>query len=144
MYRFAPLVIGASLVVAALAPPALAQSGGGLHVFFPYDCTQNVYKPRSITVACADANFRLTKVKWSSYGATTASGTARARIDTCDPNCVSGTFQTYPARVSLSQVKQCGDVPQFTRLAVTFTATRPTGYTRVETQTFKCANAPTR
>jgi hypothetical protein len=143
MERFVSLAIGAALAVGALASSAFAQSGGGLHVFFPNDCQQNVYKPRSITVACADANFRLTQIKWTSYGATSASGTARARIDTCDPNCVSGTFRTYPAKVSLSKVKQCGDVPQFTRLAVTFTGTRPKGFTRVETQTFPCADPPT-
>jgi hypothetical protein len=136
-------LVAAVLAAAALVPPAVAQSGGSLHVFFPNDCEQNVYKPRSITVACADSNFRLTKVRWSSYGATTAKGSATARIDTCNPNCVSGTFHSYPVSVGLSKVKQCGDVPQFTRLAVTFTATRPKGYSRVETQTFQCAEAPT-
>ena len=136
------LMLAGVLVAAVLVPPAIAQSGG-VHVFFPNDCQQNVYKPRSITVTCADSNFRVTKIRWSSYGATKAKGSGTARIDTCDPNCVSGTFHSYPATVALSKVKQCGDVPQFTRLAVTFTGTRPKGYSRVETQTFKCAEAPT-
>lgn len=141
MKRSIPIVVG--VLAAAVFVPSAVAGGSGLHVFFPNDCQQNVYKPRSITVACAGANFRLTKVRWSSYGATTAKGSATARIDTCDPNCVSGTFHTYSVSVSLSKVKQCGDVPQFTRLAVTFTGTRPKGYSRVETQTFQCADPPT-
>ena len=33
--------------------------------------------------------------------------------------------------------------PQSTRLAVSFTRTRPRGYSRLEKQTFACADAPT-
>jgi hypothetical protein len=137
-----PLSIVVLAALACLPWAGSVGAQGGVHVFFPNDCQQNVHQPRSITVTCADANFRLTKIKWSSYGATSAKGTATARIDTCDPNCVSGTFKTYAVSVRLSRVKQCGDVPQFGRLTVTFNGSPPEGFDKTETQSFMCADAP--
>ena len=96
----------------------------------------------SLPIACTLNATELAAVR-DAYRTAASHYRATARIDTCDPNCVSGTFHSYPVTVALSKVKQCGDVPQFTRLAVTFTRTRPKGYSRVETQTFKCAEAPT-
>ena len=135
-----------SVVVMCLASLPLTASAGaqdGVRVFFPVDCEHNVFKPRSITVTCADANFRLTNVRWTSYTASSARGRATARIDTCEPDCVSGTFRTYRVTVTLTRARQCGDVPQFTRLAVIFQGSPPQGFERAERQRFGCADAPT-
>jgi hypothetical protein len=141
MTRLLLMVVAAC--VACVAVPGSAGGQSGVRVFFPVDCVHNVYRPQSITVACADENFRVTKIDWRSYGQSSASGSGRARIDTCQPDCVSGTFQTYRVRVQLTRVRQCGDVPQFTRLSVTFNAAPPSGFSRTETQRFQCAEAPT-
>jgi hypothetical protein len=142
MTRLILVVIAACVTSVAASGPAGAQSGG-VRVFFPVDCMHNVFRPQSITVACADDNFRVTKIRWASYGQSSASGSGRARIDTCDPDCVSGTFRTYRVRVQLSRVRQCGDVPQFTQLVVTFRGMPPSGFTQTERQRFQCAEAPT-
>jgi hypothetical protein len=141
MTRLVLIVAVACVACVAVAASAGAQSG--VRVFFPVDCVHNVFRPQSITVACADDNFRVTKIRWTSYGRSSASGRGRARIDTCDPDCVSGTFRTYQVSVRLSGVRQCGDVPQFTRLVVVFRGTPPQGFSRSERQRFQCADAPT-
>lgn len=128
----------------AVVPATGASASTKLHVFFPKDCQHNAYKPKSIVVTCADANFLVKRISWKSYGSKTAHGTGTASVNTCDPSCVAGKFKSYPVRVALSRVRQCGDVPQFTRLRVTFTHRRPKGMDRVETQKFACAIPPTR
>jgi hypothetical protein len=137
------LALGAILAIALPASVASAGSGSDkLHVFFPKDCQNNVYKPKSFVVTCADANFTVKKVDWSRYGTKSARGTGTARINTCDPSCVAGTFKSYPISVTLSRVRQCGDVPQFRRLTVRFTGKRPKGFDRRMRQPFQCAIPP--
>ena len=142
MTRLILIVVAACLAYMGVQVSAGAQNGGE-RVFFPVDCVHNVFRPHSVTVACADENFRVTKIRWRSYGQSSARGRGAARIDTCDPDCVSGTFRTYRVRLRLTRVRQCGDVPQFTQLAVTFRHTPPPGFSRTERQRFQCADAPT-
>jgi hypothetical protein len=140
-----PLALAA--VVAMALPVAAASAAGSssdqLRVFFPKDCQHNVYKPKSVIVTCADANFAIKKITYSSYGTKKARGTGTASINTCEPNCAAGTFQSFPVRFVMSRVGQCGDVPQFRRLTVTFTGKRPTGQSRTLRQPFTCAIPPT-
>jgi hypothetical protein len=135
------ILIILATVLATVVPATVASAQ--LRVFFPRDCETNAYKPKSITVTCADDNFRVTKIRWSSYGVRSANGRGTARVNNCDPNCVEGTFASYPAKLRLTRVRQCGDVPQFTRLVLTFTGQRPEGMARTERQLFGCADPPT-
>ena len=136
------LLLPLTAVAASLALPAAAGAGGGERVFFPGDCETNAYKPRTITVACADGNFQVRRISWTTYGSSSARGTGTARVNDCQPTCAGGRFRNYPARVVLSRVTQCGDVPQFRRLAVTFTRTRPRGFSVTERRSTPCADAP--
>ena len=132
------IVLAAVIVTAVVAAPASAQE----RVFVPRDCETNAFKPKSITVSCADSNFRVTKIRWNAYGTSAANGSATARVNDCEPDCAGGTFRKYPATVRLTRVRQCGDVPQFTRIAVTFTGRRPKGMSKTERERFTCADAP--
>jgi len=145
--RLIPTLAAAAALAAATLPVATASAAGDgneLRVFFPGDCIDNVYKPKAITVACADGNFAVEKIKWTTYKPEGARGTGTAVVNLCEPTCVAGKYRRYPARVRLTRVRQCGDVPQFTRLVVTFTGQRPKGMDRVERQSYQCADAPTR
>jgi hypothetical protein len=136
----------AAVIVVAVPVTAATTAGAStkLRVFFPNDCQHNKYKPKSFVVTCADANFTVKKVKYSAYGATSAKGTGTASLNTCEPDCASGTFKSYPVKLTLSRVKQCGDVPQFTRARITFTGARPAGQSKSLSQPFTCAIPPTR
>ncbi len=134
--------------VGALAVPAATASAGtsnndGLRVYVS-NCVKQVYKPKTITIACADANFAVQKIKYGSYNARVATGRGTAVVNTCEPNCAAGKMVSYPAKIKLSRVTQCGDSYQFRRVAVTFTGKVPKGMTRTEVQSFPCADAPTR
>ncbi len=61
-------------------------------------------RPANYLMSCADANASWKKVKWLSWGAKTALGTGYLYQNDCQPNCASGQFRTYPAKLVLSEV----------------------------------------
>jgi hypothetical protein len=136
------LTAAAAVAVPVLAAPAGA-ANNDLRVYVS-NCIEQVYKPKTITLACADAGFVVSKIKYASYGAKTAAGTGTAVVNTCDPSCVAGKSLKYPVTVGLSRVTQCGDSFQFRRVTVRFTKKVPTGMKRTTVQSFPCGNAPTR
>ena len=142
MLRTALALTTAALTLAAL--PAVASAQDGLRVFYPGDCQTNEYKPKNITVACADAGIRVTGITWERYGTKRAAGHGVGRVNDCEPNCAAGTTRRYHAHVTLSRVRQCGDVPQFTRIRVTFPMGSPAGLRRGINDRVPCADAPTR
>ncbi len=64
-------------------------------------------RPASIVVACADANFYVDHLTWSSWGARSAVGKGTAHVNDCTPNCAAGHFHTFAARIRLSKVVGC-------------------------------------
>jgi hypothetical protein len=137
--------IATTALLAAAVPAAASAKSDHLRVFFPSDCQTNAYKPKAVTVFCGDGGMPISKIKWSAYGAKQAEGRGVASVNDCDPDCASGTSTNYRARLHLSRVRQCGDVPQFTRLTVTFVGKAPKGFKKgVRNQPFPCADAPAR
>jgi hypothetical protein len=132
-------ILKALPVAAALAALVAIPAGGATRVLFPANCGKPTYKPTSIVVTCADANSRITGIRWQSYGTKAASGTGTAKINACKPNCAAGRFKSYPVLVTLNRPKNCGKVTQFTRLLETFTRSRPSGSTKTVSQTFPCS-----
>jgi hypothetical protein len=132
-----PKVLLLAVAVAVLlAVPATSATPKTL---FPADCGKPTYKPKSIVVACGDANNQVTGIKWESYGTDAASGKGTAKVNDCKPNCASGKTKSYPAVVTLTKPKNCGKgVTQFTRLAETFTGARPPGLGKRLSETFPC------
>jgi hypothetical protein len=63
-------------------------------------------RPANYLMSCADANASWKKVNWVSWGAKTALGKGDLYQNDCQPNCVSGHFHTYAAKVVLSEVTQ--------------------------------------
>lgn len=143
MLRTALALTTAALTLAA-APALASAQDDGLRVFFPGDCKTNEYKPKKIQVFCADGGMSIAGIKYSTYGAKKAAGGGVATVNTCEPNCAAGNTEKYKVNVQLSRVRQCGDVPQFRRLRVTFPEGAPKGFKRGVTQRVGCADAPTR
>ena len=135
------VILKVLLLAAALAVLVATPAGSATKVLFPANCGKPTFKPKSIVVACADANNRLTSIKWQTYGTRAASGTATAKVNDCTPNCVSGKVKSYPAIVTLTRPKNCGrGVTQFTRLVETFTHSRPSGTSKRLGVTFPCSS----
>jgi hypothetical protein len=74
-----------------------------------YDCNTLAYKPTHITLACADANLRVEKISWSSWGTTSATGTATVTRNTCEPYCAAGKFISYSSPITLDKPVADGD-----------------------------------
>jgi hypothetical protein len=77
-----------------------------------------VVRPTTFTISCGDANSYLTKLKWSSWGGTTAKATGIYTANNCDPYCAAGKFISSKATVTLTKPKSAKSYRFFTNLHV--------------------------
>ncbi|GGM73294.1 hypothetical protein GCM10012275_49870 [Longimycelium tulufanense] len=85
------------------------------------DCAHQLQvKPDTISLACGDGNDQLVGLDWSGWNADEATATGREVINTCDPSCADGSWQSYPVTVRLVDSKPFADRPEryFTRVIV--------------------------
>jgi hypothetical protein len=95
-------------------------------------------RPAKITITCADANFYVTRLRWTSWSAKTAAAAGVAHVNSCTPNCAAGKFHTYAATVALSRPAMCHGRLVFGKLTWRFTKAKPTDQPRVGTITYGC------
>jgi hypothetical protein len=135
------LAAAGAIAVAAFAVPAGA-ANTQLRVYVS-NCQKQVYKPKTITVFCADDGVFIKKIKYSAYTAKIARGKGTAVVNLCVPNCAAGKLKNYAVRLTLSKVSQCGDSFQFHDLSMTYVGAKPKGDRTIK-ETYDCATAPTR
>jgi hypothetical protein len=99
-----------ALVAAALLAPVIGLTGvatpasasAPTHLL---TCTSTkTTEPASYLLSCADANAAFASMKWSSWGAMSATGHGILRQNDCKPNCVSGKVLDFNATVTLTKV----------------------------------------
>jgi hypothetical protein len=129
--------------LAAVALPATASAKNDNLRVFVSNCEKQVYKPKTITVFCADGGVVINKIKYTDYTSKIARGQGTATVNLCEPDCAAGKTQTFDVRLRLSKVTQCGDSYQFRKLQMVYIGKKPQGKRTVR-QTFACADAPTR
>ena len=142
MARSIPSLIVVVLAILAWSSGASAQTPQST-VLFPSDCEHESAEPHSIVVTCADGNFRIRSIRWSSWMATSATGRGIARVNTCAPNCAEGRNASYRAvTVRLWRPLLCTGtgVSQFSHLTYRFTRERPRDLPASGTQLFRCAD----
>jgi hypothetical protein len=103
-------------------------------------CDEGEYRPRTVILACGDANFRLANAQWKNWNKTVATGLAVARANTCDPFCAAGHFVSYKVRLRAYRIRRCAGITgkyQYTRLRITFVSRKPVGARRF-VQPFNC------
>jgi hypothetical protein len=88
-------------------------------------------RPAGITLACADNGLGVENMTWTSWTTSAAAGQGTLWEKLCKPNCAAGHIGTYRVAVTLSAVKTSSQGPWFSRLTVTWEATRPPGQTPV-------------
>jgi hypothetical protein len=146
MSRSRRAAVAGLVAAAAFIPQAGAAAGDSEatvrqgRVLLIYNCERGKYKPSRVIVTCADANFLVRGIQWSSWTAQEARGQGTARVNDCDPNCASGTFRSYPIRLRAFRPRETGGcVPGslFTRLAWRYPGRKPAG-PRKGTQTLLC------
>jgi hypothetical protein len=114
-------------------------------VLLIYNCKRGKFKPSKVIVTCADANFRVRGIQWSSWTRREARGRGTALVNDCKPNCASGTFMRYPVRLRAFRPRMTGGcVPGslFTRLAWRFPQRKPEGPRMGQTKLVCPASGP--
>jgi hypothetical protein len=122
-------LLALAVLATALAVPA--STSASTHVLYPacVDGAQDLYKPKSVIVACGDGAFQLAKLHWSSWTSSKATATGVAKVNSCKPNCASGNFKSYSVKVTLKKPKTCSGARVWHKLYVTFlNGKHPSGY----------------
>ncbi len=129
MTRSTRHILVGGLLVAALAASGAAVASAASSASSAIkitNCTHAVTKPRSLTLACADANTLLRSLSWSSFGSATARAQGTLETNACTPNCASGKFVKYPVTVRASGVRTCArNLRVYKQLSLTFTSRKP-------------------
>jgi len=101
MSRFTRIVTPFALATALAVPTlAVATSSGAatpkMNVVKVLTCTgTTVARPSSFVISCADANAQLTQTHWTSWNATSATGTTRFALNLCEPSCVASKMSYF-------------------------------------------------
>lgn len=123
----------ALIAIAAAGTLALVISAsagaGGTVVYAPKDCTTPKVEPKRITLACGDDGILLKHMGWNNWNADKAKGQGQLFVNDCDPNCASGSFDKYDAKVTLLNIQMytCNGqtLPMYRRAHVRFPDTAP-------------------
>ena len=96
-------------------------------------------RPPTITIACADANFTVDRLRWSRWSGADATATGTAHVNDCKPYCAAGHFHAYPIVVTLGKPVTCVQGRrEFARIGWHFTAAKPFGK-RTDAETLPCS-----
>ena len=83
-------------------------------ILFPSLCYGGLrQRPRRIIIACADAGFILTSLRWRRWGKPRTTGRGLARINDCNPFCAAGTYHYIPVRTQLSELRRCRSADRY-------------------------------
>ena len=95
-------------------------------------------RPAKIVITCADANFYVTALRWSSWSTSAASAGGTAHVNDCSPYCAAGHFHAYRATIALARPARCRGRMTFTRLTWRFVRGGPKGQPRTGSIAYTC------
>jgi hypothetical protein len=102
------------------------------------DCGPLESAPKTLVIACADANYSLGGLKWRHWGTSLASATGTAHANDCKPYCAAGHFHSYRVTVTADRLARCGRAHVYARLTVMYAGARPTGLGKRDEHTVGC------
>jgi len=127
-------LVGAALLTVVWGGSAYASAGKPT---IP-NCGLAVVAPKTLTLACADANYSLVRMSWQRWGAAATAGTGSASANDCTPYCAAGHFHTYPVTATASHLRTCHRKRQYTLLVLRYPGKRPAGIGPTDTWKFPC------
>ena len=71
-----------------------------------WDCEFAEYKPKAITLTCADGGIYVEKIQWRTWSQKGAIGTGTFSENLCNPNCAEGKRVTAPVNLTLSNLTE--------------------------------------
>lgn len=126
MKRILSALVASTALAAVIAAPAGA---GGDFVFAPRDCTKPKVEPRSITLTCGDAGTVLKHLEWNDWNAAKVKGSGQLYVKDCNPDCASGGYDKFDAKVTLLNIQTytCGgqSLQMYSRAHIRFPGDAP-------------------
>ena len=119
-----PHLVASSLLAAVLAIAACAISASAAAPLKITNCNKAASSPKLLTLTCGDGNTVLKGMKWSNFGAATATGKGTFVSNTCEPNCAAGKDIGYPVSVQAQGSKKCKGATVYAKLSLTYTGAK--------------------
>jgi len=95
-------------------------------IAFPNCVGKPEVRPKDVTVACGDANFRVENIRWTGWGESFAAGMGTATVNDCEPNCAAGHFHNYPVVVIVNGKQTCPNrQPAYAKITYAFIGRSP-------------------
>lgn len=69
-----------------------------------WDCELPEYKPKAITLTCADGGLYVDKIQWTSWSQKGATGTGIFYENLCEPSCAEGKQVSEEVKIKLSDL----------------------------------------
>ena len=85
-----------------------------------YTCVEYQSEPTEFTPYCADAGQIFSEIKWSDWGEATATGTAIATTNLCDPDCAAGNMIVGDVTLKLSKPQSHEGKMVFSQLVIAY------------------------
>jgi hypothetical protein len=116
-----PVLIGVGSLAAASSVGAATKVG-------LMDCSHKIaQRPATYPLSCGDGNIGLLKVKWTSFGGSSAKGTGSLAVNGCDPNCAAGKTTRTSVTIVATKPKTINGKRTYSRIALTGASGKPAG-----------------
>lgn len=107
------VLLAACAVGGDFVAPAIASSRARVYVA-SRGCRGHAYRPRTVTLACADGNLYATEIAYSSsrpvrYGSRQALASAAIHENQCKPDCAAGHFVSAEGGLIFKRIVRCAD-----------------------------------
>jgi hypothetical protein len=113
-------------VVTTPVPSTTTSVGTGQPVIVD-DCGGGAYKPTTLFIICGQAKLTATEIKWSSWTAEQAEGTAIMSVIVCQPSCSQGHEELLAAKLTLTNPKPSSRGLEFSSVTIAWSSTSPDG-----------------
>lgn len=128
-----------SAVLAAILLALAASVTSGASSLKITNCIKASARPKALTLMCGDGNTVLSGLRWSSFGAASASARGTFAMNTCNPNCAQGKVVRYPVTVKASDPRSCkGNLRVYDKLTLQFTGRSPSSASSLKRWTLGC------
>jgi hypothetical protein len=103
------------------------------------NCVKASSRPQTLTLTCGDGNTVLSKLRWSSFGGTSARAHGTFETNTCSPNCAQGKVVRYPVAVRASNPRSCkAGLRVYNKVTLQFTGRSPSSSGDLKRWTLGC------
>jgi hypothetical protein len=115
------------LPVLLLGTPPLLASCSSTSAVRVANCERAEVKPQRIVLACGDGAAIARDLVWTRWNSNEAAASGTVSQDNCTPDCASGKFIDYPARLKLSETVRVANTSYFTRVTISYLGQSPFG-----------------